>query len=129
VDLKIPTSEEILQAGREIESDGPAAPTTLALSRMAVLDPRLREIVRRMAAGLNMLSREAGVDLPAAIEGAITGGMVSGFNLGLRIAAARAKAEHAELLAACVTVRDYFMGLEDALEPVIRAAIAKAGKQ
>jgi hypothetical protein len=82
-----PTSEEIAQAHRDIDADGPVASTTLHLAALAMSDPTLKGILLRMKE-----SQVVNFDpkLKAFAEAMLNGTLISGLNLGIRIGEARA---------------------------------------
>lgn len=83
-----PTAEEIAQAHREVDRDGPQAAATLNLAALVLQNPTLKGILGRMKASpIVNLDPQLAVYADAMLNGA----MISGLNLGIRIGEARAK--------------------------------------
>lgn len=91
--MRAPSYQEVLAAYQGIDADGPSAPGTLRLAALAMTDPILRKVLRNM--------RESYVTkfdpkLEMFAEAMLTGALIYGLNLGIRIGEARAeKAEAA----------------------------------
>ncbi len=98
--MRPPTAEEIDRAREAIARHGPQAPATVTLAMLVVKNPVLRAFVERIATGIlsELLYRRYAVlglhavgtvSAKALMEGAVSGGMVCGLNIGLRIAEER----------------------------------------
>jgi len=84
--MTIPTTEEIQAAHDEVDVEGPASETTIALAQLALTDPHLKAFVDGVCgAAPDLITRSA-----------VMGALIGGLNLGIRIGEARPPAEFVE---------------------------------
>jgi hypothetical protein len=86
--MKLPTAEEIQHAYEAITRDGPAADDTIGLGIAAVKDQHLKAFVDRL---VTHLVPALGCDKDL-LRGALSGAMIYGLNVGLRIGEMRLRA-------------------------------------
>lgn len=82
-----PTAVEVQEAWRGIDVDGPEAPGTMRLALLAVANPVLRQVLKNMRES-HVAKLDPKLELFA--EAMLSGALIYGLNLGLRIGEARA---------------------------------------
>lgn len=88
--MKLPTQKEMEDAHSAISREGPMAETTLKLGKLAQESAVLRGWVERVVSGLVGTAKDAPESADSPLwHGALTGALISGLNLGLRIGEAR----------------------------------------
>lgn len=86
--MTIPTREEVHKAWEGITKDGPSAPGTLALAMLAIDNPILRAVLANMR---NSFVAQINEETRLFADAMLTGALIYGLNLGLRIGEARAQ--------------------------------------
>jgi hypothetical protein len=83
-----PTAGEVHEAWKGIDADGPGARNTLHLAALAITDPVLRQVLRNMR---ESYLAKFDPNLERFAEAMLTGALIYGLNLGIRIGEARVK--------------------------------------
>jgi hypothetical protein len=89
--LIIPNGEEIDAARVDVDEEGPASETTMGLAQLALTDPHLKQFVEDVCAdtGKALGIVQSGEKF-LQFRSAVTGALICGLNLGIRIGEARA---------------------------------------